>query len=70
MDPAIRVLLAKPGLDGLDRWTKRVARALRDAGMELLYTGLRQAPETNVKEFDRSRGDGSIGKERNGRQIK
>jgi methylmalonyl-CoA mutase C-terminal domain/subunit len=41
----IRVLMAKPGLDGHDRGAKIVARALRDAGMEVIYTGLRQAPE-------------------------
>jgi methylmalonyl-CoA mutase C-terminal domain/subunit len=41
----IRVLVAKPGLDGHDRGAKVVARALRDAGMEVIYTGLRQSPE-------------------------
>lgn len=41
----IRVLVAKPGLDGHDRGAKVVARALRDAGMEIIYTGLRQTPE-------------------------
>jgi methylmalonyl-CoA mutase C-terminal domain/subunit len=41
----IRVLVAKPGLDGHDRGAKLVARALRDAGMEVIYTGLRQTPE-------------------------
>ena len=41
----IRVLIAKPGLDGHDRGAKVVARALRDAGMEVIYTGLRQTPE-------------------------
>jgi len=41
----IRVLVAKPGLDGHDRGAKIVARALRDAGMEVIYTGLRQTPE-------------------------
>jgi len=41
----VRVLLAKPGLDGHDRGVKIVARALRDAGMEVIYTGLRQTPE-------------------------
>jgi methylmalonyl-CoA mutase C-terminal domain/subunit len=41
----IRVLVAKPGLDGHDRGAKVVARALRDAGMEVVYTGLRQTPE-------------------------
>ncbi len=41
---AIRVLIAKPGLDGHDRGAKVVARALRDAGMEVIYTGLRQTP--------------------------
>jgi len=46
-DP-IRVLLAKPGLDGHDRGAGVVARALRDAGMEVIYTGIRQTPETIV----------------------
>ena len=41
----IRVLIAKPGLDGHDRGAKVIARALRDAGMEVIYTGLRQSPE-------------------------
>src|ERR687896_713510 len=41
----IRVLVAKPGLDGHDRGAKVVARALRDAGMEVIYTGIRQTPE-------------------------
>ena len=41
----VRVLMAKPGLDGHDRGAKIVARALRDAGMEVIYTGLRQTPE-------------------------
>jgi methylmalonyl-CoA mutase, C-terminal domain len=45
MDKKIRVLVAKPGLDGHDRGAKVVARALRDAGMEVVYTGLRQTPE-------------------------
>ncbi len=44
-EPKIRVLIAKPGLDGHDRGAKVVARALRDAGMEVIYTGLRQTPE-------------------------
>ena len=44
-DRKIRVLVAKPGLDGHDRGAKLVARALRDAGMEVIYTGLRQTPE-------------------------
>ncbi len=44
----IRVLLAKPGLDGHDRGIKVIAAALRDAGMEVIYTGLRQTPETIV----------------------
>ncbi len=43
--PKVRVLVAKPGLDGHDRGAKVVARALRDAGMEVIYTGLRQTPE-------------------------
>jgi len=45
----IRVLIAKPGLDGHDRGAKVVARALRDAGMEVIYTGLRQTPEMIVQ---------------------
>jgi methylmalonyl-CoA mutase C-terminal domain/subunit len=45
----IRVLVAKPGLDGHDRGAKVVARALRDAGMEVIYTGLRQTPEMVVE---------------------
>jgi methylmalonyl-CoA mutase C-terminal domain/subunit len=44
----VRVLIAKPGLDGHDRGAKIVARALRDAGMEVVYTGLRQSPEQIV----------------------
>ena len=44
-DKRIRVLVAKPGLDGHDRGAKVIARALRDAGMEVIYTGLRQTPE-------------------------
>lgn len=44
----IRVLVAKPGLDGHDRGAKVIARALRDAGMEVIYTGLRQSPEQIV----------------------
>ena len=44
-DRKIRVLVAKPGLDGHDRGAKIIARALRDAGMEVIYTGLRQTPE-------------------------
>ena len=44
----IRVLIAKPGLDGHDRGAKIIARALRDAGMEVIYTGLRQTPEMIV----------------------
>ena len=47
-DPKIRVLVAKPGLDGHDRGAKVSARALRDAGMEVIYTGLRQTPEMIV----------------------
>ena len=45
----IRVLIAKPGLDGHDRGAKVVARALRDAGFEVIYTGLRQTPEQIVE---------------------
>ena len=44
----LRVLVAKPGLDGHDRGAKIIARALRDAGMEVIYTGLRQTPEQIV----------------------
>ncbi len=44
MEKKIRVLIAKPGLDGHDRGAKVIARALRDAGMEVIYTGLRQTP--------------------------
>jgi methylmalonyl-CoA mutase, C-terminal domain len=46
--PKIRVVIAKPGLDGHDRGAKVIARALRDAGMEVIYTGLRQTPEQVV----------------------
>jgi len=45
MERKIRVLIAKPGLDGHDRGAKLIARALRDAGMEVIYTGLRQTPQ-------------------------
>src|SRR6266567_1492478 len=48
MERRIRVLVAKPGLDGHDRGAKVIARALRDAGMEVIYTGLRQTPEMIV----------------------
>lgn len=48
MDRPIRVLVAKPGLDGHDRGAKVIARAFRDAGMEVIYTGLRQTPEQIV----------------------
>ena len=48
MDRKIRVLIAKPGLDGHDRGAKVIARALRDAGMEVIYTGLRQTAEMIV----------------------
>ena len=48
MDRPIRVLVAKPGLDGHDRGAKVIARALRDSGMEVIYTGLRQTPEQIV----------------------
>ena len=48
MNRPIRVLVAKPGLDGHDRGAKLIARALRDAGMEVIYTGLRQTPEQIV----------------------
>jgi len=49
MDKIIRILIAKPGLDGHDRGAKIVARALRDAGFEVIYTGLRKTPEEIVK---------------------
>ncbi len=49
MDSRIRVVVAKPGLDGHDRGAKVVARALRDAGMEVIYTGLHQTPEQIVE---------------------
>ena len=48
MQQPIRVVIAKPGLDGHDRGAKVIARALRDAGMEVIYTGLRQTPEQIV----------------------
>ena len=48
MNQRIRVVVAKPGLDGHDRGAKVIARALRDAGMEVIYTGLRQTPEQIV----------------------
>ncbi len=48
MAKKIRILVAKPGLDGHDRGAKVIARALRDAGMEVIYTGLRQSPEDIV----------------------
>lgn len=49
VDARVRVLIAKPGLDGHDRGAKVIARALRDAGMEVIYTGLRQTPEMIVE---------------------
>ena len=49
MDGRIRVVVAKPGLDGHDRGAKIIARALRDAGMEVIYTGLHQTPEQIVE---------------------
>lgn len=49
MSRKIRVLIAKPGLDGHDRGAKIIARALRDAGMEVIYTGLQQTPEMIVE---------------------
>ena len=45
MDRKLRILIGKPGLDGHDRGAKYIARALRDAGMEVIYTGIRQTPE-------------------------
>ncbi len=47
--PPVRVLVAKPGLDGHDRGAKVIARALRDAGMEVIYTGIRQTPQMIVQ---------------------
>jgi methylmalonyl-CoA mutase C-terminal domain/subunit len=49
MKNKIRILIAKPGLDGHDRGAKYIARALRDAGYEVIYTGIRQTPEAIVK---------------------
>ena len=49
MDRTIRVVIAKPGLDGHDRGAKIIARSLRDAGMEVIYTGLHQTPEQIVE---------------------
>jgi len=49
MEKKIRILMAKPGLDGHDRGIKVVSRALRDAGMEVIYTGLHQTPEQIVE---------------------
>ena len=49
MSKPLRILIAKPGLDGHDRGAKIIARALRDAGMEVIYTGLRQTPEMVVE---------------------
>jgi methylmalonyl-CoA mutase C-terminal domain/subunit len=49
MNKRLRILIAKPGLDGHDRGAKVIARALRDAGMEVIYTGLRQTPEMIVE---------------------
>lgn len=49
MDRPIRVLIAKPGLDGHDRGAKVIARALRDAGMEVIYTGIQQTPQMIVE---------------------
>src|SRR6187399_99665 len=49
MESRIRVVIAKPGLDGHDRGAKVIARALRDAGMEVIYTGLHQTPEQIVE---------------------
>ena len=45
MSPSVKVLIAKPGLDGHDRGAKVIARALRDAGMDVVYTGIRQTPQ-------------------------
>ncbi len=49
MNRKIRILIAKPGLDGHDRGAKYIARALRDAGYEIIYTGIRQSPEAIAK---------------------
>ena len=49
MDRRVRILVAKPGLDGHDRGAKIIARALRDAGFEVIYTGLHQTPEMIVE---------------------
>ena len=49
MERTIRVVIAKPGLDGHDRGAKIIARSLRDAGMEVIYTGLHQTPEQIVE---------------------
>jgi hypothetical protein len=49
MNKRLRILIAKPGLDGHDRGAKVIARALRDAGMEVIYAGLRQTPEMIVE---------------------
>ena len=53
----VRVVIAKPGLDGHDRGAKVVARALRDAGMEVIYTGLRQSPEQIVSAAEQEDAD-------------
>ena len=58
MQARIRVVVAKPGLDGHDRGAKVVARALRDAGMEVVYTGLHQTPEQIVE----TASDGAVGR--------
>ena len=58
MDSRIRVVVAKPGLDGHDRGIKVVARALRDAGMEVVYTGLHQTPEQIVETTIQEDADG------------
>lgn len=49
MDETVRILIGKPGLDGHDRGAKYIARALRDAGYEVIYSGIRQTPETIVE---------------------
>jgi methylmalonyl-CoA mutase, C-terminal domain len=54
----IRIVIAKPGLDGHDRGAKVIARALRDAGMEVIYTGLRQTPEQIVETAFQESADG------------
>jgi methylmalonyl-CoA mutase cobalamin-binding subunit len=58
-DKIIRVLVGKPGLDGHDRGAKVIARAFRDAGMEVIYTGLHQTPEEDMRQLE-SQGIGKL----------